>query len=233
MEGIILHYNPDDGAGIVKDSEGKRYNFTKEDIKSSLPVRSASKVDFMIVDGSAKEIFSLEGPSAVDDVMEKVASISNNIQMEKAQKVVSGVRNLFESGNHNQSGFITTILLILALFLPIFEIPYAGEGVLIEDWFGKLLFIMLGFCALFYYGGIKKLYTKRLVTLASILVFYQMYDVFSVLSDGTDIMRLFSRRRDFTVFHLLEFGFYAVVILNSVLLYSIHKSSYKENQKSA
>ncbi len=227
MEGSVLHCNAENGEGVISGSDGNRYNFTTSDVKSSGPLKNGYKVDFEVSDSAAVNIYSLNGPSVIDDAFSKVSSAATSQMSHK-------IKSLFTSGFNNQFGAIMALLTLFALFLPVFEIPYIGKAKLINDGLGKLIFVMLALSAVFFYGGATRIYTKSLAIVTGLLVFYQLYGLVAALSDGASMMNQFSGRsgRGISIFDVIEYGVFFVVVFNSLFLVSAMKKKYVEINES-
>jgi len=61
MQGTVLSYNEGDGTGIISGEDGSRYPFSRSDVQGDSKIARASKVDFIVADGSAKEIYKAVG----------------------------------------------------------------------------------------------------------------------------------------------------------------------------
>lgn len=61
MQGTVLSYNEEDGTGIISGEDGNRYPYSMSDVQGDSKIARASKVDFVVGDGDAKEIYKAVG----------------------------------------------------------------------------------------------------------------------------------------------------------------------------
>jgi len=61
MQGTVLSYNEGDGTGIISGEDGNRYPFTRNEVQGDSKISRASKVDFVVDDGNAMEIYKSVG----------------------------------------------------------------------------------------------------------------------------------------------------------------------------
>lgn len=61
MKGTVLEYNEGEGTGVISADDGERYVFSTVDVAGGSSIRRASKVDFSIVDGKARDIYRAVG----------------------------------------------------------------------------------------------------------------------------------------------------------------------------
>ncbi|KFN39508.1 MAG: hypothetical protein JU82_06770 [Sulfuricurvum sp. MLSB] len=73
MNGSIL--NIVEGNGIILGDDEQRYTFEREDVKSS-NVRNGTKVNFIVEDNKAKEIYSIAGSNPADTIAQGVANLT-------------------------------------------------------------------------------------------------------------------------------------------------------------
>jgi hypothetical protein len=175
MEGSILQYSEIEKVGIIKGDDGKRYKFTFFDWKSEEKLRVGDCINFLLEDGKASQIYISK--QSVNDLNISVW-VSNFQNSEVGQKL----KELFEHGMHNKFGVISSAILFVSLFLPIAQIPFAGNVNLLYGDSGKLLFVILAILAVFFYGGATRHYTKICTVLALAIIFLQYYDIFSGLN---------------------------------------------------
>jgi len=81
MQGTVLNYNEEDGTGTISGEDGNRYQFVSSDAQGNNKITRASKVDFIIEDGTAKEIYKVVGS------MESLAGDKN--------KFIAGLLGIF------------------------------------------------------------------------------------------------------------------------------------------
>lgn len=65
MKGTVLSYNDGEGTGIISGEDGKRYPFSASDVRGDSKIARASKVDFVVEAGDAKEIYKAVGSTEV------------------------------------------------------------------------------------------------------------------------------------------------------------------------
>jgi len=81
MKGTVLNYSEEDDSGLISGEDGHRYPFSKNAIQGDSKITRASKVDFIVEDGVAKEIYKAVG---------SIESLSG-----EKNKVVAGLLALF------------------------------------------------------------------------------------------------------------------------------------------
>lgn len=64
MRGDILTYDDGPGIGLISGDDGARYGFTRADLQQLTPVRAGTRVDFIVVDGAASQVFVVAGAGA-------------------------------------------------------------------------------------------------------------------------------------------------------------------------
>lgn len=78
MNGSIL--NIADGNGIILGDDEKRYGFGSEDVKSP-NVRNGTKVNFIIEEDRAKEIYSIGGANPTDTIAQGIANFTGGSEV--------------------------------------------------------------------------------------------------------------------------------------------------------
>ncbi len=64
MRGVILEFSELSGTGLISGEDNGRYAFSKDDVRSTTPIKAGQKVDFEPgEDGSARAIFILDEAS--------------------------------------------------------------------------------------------------------------------------------------------------------------------------
>lgn len=64
MRGEVLTYDDGSGTGLISGEDGARYTFTRADLQQLTPVGPGTKVDFVVVDGSAAQVFVIAAAQA-------------------------------------------------------------------------------------------------------------------------------------------------------------------------
>ncbi|MES1204139.1 MAG: DUF805 domain-containing protein, partial [Pseudomonadota bacterium] len=59
MRGEVLHYDDGSGQGLISGDDGVRYAFRRSDLQQLQPVPRGARVDFVVKDNAATEIFLL------------------------------------------------------------------------------------------------------------------------------------------------------------------------------
>jgi hypothetical protein len=180
MEGKVLHFDEVGRKGIISDSSGNRYNFEAMDWQSEIKPVQGTVVDFVAEDREAKQIFAIKPANAANDIMQKMAGFQSS-------SLGQQISALFSNGLHNQFGFITSIVMILSLFLPFLKISLLGEYHLINGGSGQFLLVLSAILAIFFYGGATRLYTKILAGVVLGILLTQYYDLFSVLIQANNL----------------------------------------------
>lgn len=232
MKGKILDYSIQNSSGIISGNDGIRYKFQNEEWKSDKSPATNQIVDFEIEDNNAVGIYldSEEASFNAEELKEKMTDFKNS---DTVKNVKSNLNSALKDGVQNKFGFIISIIVAIALFLPVINIPFLGSVSLLNGGWGKLSFLgLLIIAGLFYYGS-PKLFVKIGVGVISAIIFMQFYDLIVSLAQGSNMINSFNGRRSSNVnlFKLLEIGTYILIPLTLVLLYSGFKSEYVEKIK--
>jgi hypothetical protein len=222
MKGKILDYSIQNSSGIISGEDGNRYEFSNTEWKSDKAPKVNQKVDFEIDDKIAKGIY-LESSGLDFDT----DTIKSKLSDAKNSEIAGNLTAITSKGVQNKFGFILSVITILALFFPVIEIPFLGNGALIDGSMGKLLFILLVILAFLFYSGISHKFVKICVSIISIIVLFQFYDLISSLNSAGDMMSAFGSRSA-NLFGLLRFGTPVLIVLTFILTYTGLKKSYKE-----
>lgn len=59
MRGEVLHYDEDQGFGFITGADGKRYTFTRENLRREPAMRKGAAVEFQPGGGQARDVFSI------------------------------------------------------------------------------------------------------------------------------------------------------------------------------
>jgi uncharacterized membrane protein YhaH (DUF805 family) len=57
VRGEVLTYDDASGTGLISGDDGARYSFTRADLQQLTPVSAGAKVDFVVIDGAAAQVF--------------------------------------------------------------------------------------------------------------------------------------------------------------------------------
>lgn len=91
MKGRILDFNQVTGAGIISSEDGSRYNFHKDNFKSSVEISVSMMVDFIEDGESAKEIYqAVNSEKETEPTKTSVAAIVS---------IIAGIFGLFIFGS--------------------------------------------------------------------------------------------------------------------------------------
>ena len=64
MRGEVLHYDQDQGFGFITGADGKRYTFTRENLRRETAMPNGTAVEFQAGGGQARDIFSIAAQTA-------------------------------------------------------------------------------------------------------------------------------------------------------------------------
>ncbi|MDF5730395.1 MAG: hypothetical protein PUP92_20830 [Rhizonema sp. PD38] len=243
MEGKILDYNPEEQTGLIRAQDGNRYEFNTSEFRSQGDIRIGQTVDFKIEGENALAIYLLKGNNFADAIPisgeEALKTISQKageiIGQENANKIIQSV----QGGNHNPLGVAASVFAIITLFLPSirqinnFKINLIGGGIGIIS-----LLLLLGLGYLFYTGA-KRIKTKVLSCVTCGLLLTGLYDLFSPMREVWQRQKQIQNqlesfgRSSYSIqgtgfFDVAQFGFFAVILAGSALLFLAFKSNYKE-----
>ncbi|NOQ30848.1 MAG: hypothetical protein GQ570_06970 [Helicobacteraceae bacterium] len=228
MKGTILDYSIQSSSGIISADDGNRYDFNNSEWKSDIAPSKNQKVDFEIDEKDAIGIY-VESSQQFDatNIKESLSELKNSQTVTNAQANVNSALN---AGVQNKFGFILSLLTIVALFLPIIQIPYIGSASVMDDFWGKFSFVLLIISAILFYVGAPRLFVKISVGITLIILILMTYDLFSSLNSGSNALSMFSgrRSREVNLFELLKFGFYTLLPLVIILALATFKFKYKE-----
>lgn len=91
MDGHILGFDADAGTGVIKGSDGNRYNFAKADWKSDRDAKAGDEVDFVAEGDTAKEVYLVKaaGSAAGAMISDLGAKLGDKDARAEALKAVS------------------------------------------------------------------------------------------------------------------------------------------------
>ncbi|AFY74715.1 hypothetical protein Syn7502_02777 [Synechococcus sp. PCC 7502] len=119
MEGKILDYNSNSKEGLIKSSNGDRYEFTADDYRSQAEIKIGQNVDFQPVDGNkATAIYLLKGELS-GIATAAVESIGKVVNKENADKLAQSAKALVESEQVSKGTETVKNFLFKPLVLPI------------------------------------------------------------------------------------------------------------------
>jgi len=222
MKGKILDYSIQNSSGIISGEDGNRYEFSNIEWKSDKAPKVNQKVDFETDDKTAKGIY-LES----SDLDFDTDAIKSKLSEAKNSEIAGNLTAITEKGVQNKFGFILSIITALALFFPVIEIPYLGNGALIDGGMGKILFTLLVCSAFLFYSGMSHKFVKICVSAIAIIVLFQFYDLIASLNSAGDMMSAFTGRRG-DLFGFLKFGTPVLIVLTLILTYVGLKKNYKK-----
>lgn len=130
MEGKILDYNSSSKEGLIKSSNGERYEFTADDYRSQAEIKIGQNVDFQPVDGNkATAIYLLKGElsSIATAAVESIGKVVNKENVDKiaqsakenADKLAQSTKALVESEQVSKGTESVKNFLFKPLVLPI------------------------------------------------------------------------------------------------------------------
>lgn len=226
MEGTVIHYDEATMKGIVRNSSGDRFEFNRDDWKSTGVPRPGATVDFLAEDKLASEIYVLKASNPSANVADKLSNFQQS-------DVGQGITALFGNGMHNRLGFLASLAVLLSLFFPIIQIPFVGSVAFISTGIGKLLFMMLAVLAIFFYGGATKLYTKILASAVLVLLFFQYYDLFSGLNQANNAFGAFAGTgvNSPNFFSIVTWGAYVNIAACVALFLAAYIKDYSSNEE--
>jgi len=231
MTGKVLGYDKENDEGTISANDGIRYKFKKENFKDEVSPIKDMKVDFEITDGKkAIDIYIDISNNSFnsENIKSKITDIQNSKIINNGQE---NIDKALANGMQNKLGFILAIVTAFLLFLPIIEIPFLGTVSIMDDFWGKVSFILLLIMAALFFIGAKRQYVKILISITSIILFLLIYGVISDISQGSDMLNSFNgRKNSISVFSFLKIGVYLLVPILLLLINSGFKTNYKENK---
>ncbi len=119
MKGKVLHFDHQTNEGIIVTESGERYNFTKDDVKSSVFISHGMEADFIAEENSAKEIY----------LMESIASFYNLADVPFYENQEKGFIELFSAqGCYTRQQFWIVTLFIMVFWTVLFTLIWFGGG---------------------------------------------------------------------------------------------------------
>ena len=227
MKGKILDYSISESKGLISGADGNRYSFTNSEWRSDKAPAKNQIVDFEIDGTSAKGIYLESGSTLnTDEIKEKFAQIKNS---DTVQNVGNTINKKFKDGVQNMFGFVVSLILAIALFFPVIEIPLLGSASLVDGGWGKISLFGTIVVAILFYTGAKHNLVKIAVGVTSFIILVQFYDLFSDLNSGEQFLNAFSgSRNNINLFQLISFGTYVIIPLAILLLFAGFKKNYNE-----
>ncbi len=233
MEGIVLHYDPTNQNGIIRDEGGNRYSFAVAEWASAGTPIIGARVDFMAHDGEARQIFAAPGSISPAPVAPAPGTTSTSSGQASAGDFANRIQNLFTNGLHNGFGLAAAIVAIVSLFMPVLAAPFGlGSANLIDLGSGKLALILLIVVAILFYGGATRLFTQIAVALVFAVLLYQYQEIYSKLSQANSMAGMFGRTADTpNFFGLLRLGALINIVACIALGYAAFSRAYRHNSK--
>ena len=74
MRGEVLKYDDTTGQGLISGDDGNRYRFSRSDLQQLKPVRRGIRVDFDAYEGTASDIFIVDGRAVSSSSQDSGAS---------------------------------------------------------------------------------------------------------------------------------------------------------------
>jgi len=186
VKGKILGYNLQESAGVISGEDGNRYKFSNNSWMADKSPKVGQVVDFVIEREAATEIyvdassFNFDKDDMIDSTKEKIEELK---QSKLFTQIVQNMKNTRENGMQHKVGFTITVMLLLAYFLPVIEIPYVGNMSLWNGDFGLFVVILLLALSYLYYSGAKTLFIRIATGMILLMIFMQYNDLVSGLKD--------------------------------------------------
>jgi hypothetical protein len=177
MIGTILNFDEHSQSGWITGDDQQRYGFELTEWKSELKPKAGLKVDFVINDSKALQIFSLKTTDFQNN-------LNNQIGQLQESKAMQQFKALFTSGPHNMLGVLSAIFLLISLFTP-FEkftplLDYEQSFNLFDFGLGKFVMALICLDILMLYGGAssKPIKIVSVLTLGILLmVCFSLYEL--------------------------------------------------------
>jgi len=206
MEGTVLHFDASSKTGIIRGTNGSRYEFQQSDWKSESIPSSGMRADFVITGINAAQIYELPPDKLASDnadsekrvtlkwpdITESItdSQIAANVMKTEDKTTTKPENSSSSSGRKmNLIGMLATVAGALTLFSPVFYSGHYGYfspflwAEKLHLWMVPLLFAV---AVIFYNGGSRKLI--RALSLISIggiaLGYYNGFQEYSIVVWG-------------------------------------------------
>lgn len=135
MKGTILGFDEQANSGHVRDENGKRYAFSRADLRTPRNIRGGEEVDFDAEGDTAKDIYVVRAASGVDtaalkDAVGKVGgllgSVGSSVSSSSAAGALNG--NAIVSFVLGRPAAFFAILILLACFMTQFPASYLMDS---------------------------------------------------------------------------------------------------------
>jgi len=216
MTGKILGFDAGSDTGTISGDNGERYKFTIGEWKSENAPKANQKVDFDFSEKNAIEIYlvgsDFDTDEALETAKEKFKDIKNS---ESVATMMNKKDEILSKGVQYKYGFVLTIMLMLAYFFPVVEVPFTGTFSLWNGDLGIYVMLVLLVLAFLFYSGGKALYIRIVTAIVLLMLFLQFYDLISGLKDVNSFMGMGRHRGN--AFDLLKFGSLVIIPLAILL----------------
>ena len=187
MKGKILGYSVQESTGVISAEDGNRYKFFSGSWMADEIPKVGQTVDFLVDEGEAKEIYleATSFDSIKNDMIDSIGELKKN---KLFTTIVQNLKNTAKNGLQHKVGFTITVMLLLAYFLPVIEIPYVGNFSLWNGDFGLFVVLLLLTLAYLYYSGAKALFIRIVTGIVLLMIFIQYNDLLSGVRDSAIFM---------------------------------------------
>lgn len=237
MEGVVLHFDSDSAEGIIRTEDGQRFTFSQSDWKSNDSISANKRVDFIVENDKAKEIYELKAASKNISTEELMQSMKAMQASSTGQRLTA----LFSGGIHNTIGFAASVVLFITCFLTIMTVTQFTLSISLWDigpdtiW-GKLIALCSLLTAICYYGGASRVYTRIFGLLTVVLVCYRYYEFLSHVATLRKNLNLGLNLTGRGTYRVLQTDWQDIVVASNlialvVLLFASFKKGYKRNEE--
>lgn len=218
MTGKILGFDTTSNTGTISGDNGERYKFTLSEWKAEINPKANQKIDFDFSEKNAQEIYLVGSNFNTDEVLESAKEKLSNIKESEYFITMMNKKNeILLRGVQYKYGFVLTIMLILAYFLPVIDVPFVGAFSLWNGKLGTYVILLLLFLAFLFYSGGKALTIKITTAIIMLMMFSQFYDLGSTLMDTNSFMEMGMMSRHHNkgdiALSLLRFGILIIIPL--------------------
>ncbi|GAA6153088.1 hypothetical protein NBRC116587_25080 [Pseudoteredinibacter isoporae] len=237
MEGVVLHFDSESAEGIIRTDEGERFAFQQSDWKSDGPVSANSRVDFVVKNDKASEIYLLKTTANSLSAEELVQKMKTMQASSTGQRLTA----LFSEGIHNTIGFAASVVLFITCFLTIMTVSQFTLAISLWDigpdtiW-GKLIAVCSLITAICYYGGASRIYTRIFGLLTVALICYRYIEFLNHIAALRKNLNIGINLTGRGTYRTLQTDWQDVVVASNlmallVLLFASFKKGYKGNEK--
>ena len=210
MIGTILNFDEHSQSGWITGDDQQRYGFELTEWKSELKPKAGLKVDFVINDSKALQIFSLKTTDFQNN-------LNNQIGQLQESKAMQQFKALFTSGPHNMLGVLSAIFLLVSFFSPVAKLTLLGfeQGFNLFDFgLSKLVVVLVCVATVMLYGGVSSKPIKFVSALTLGILLLGCFGIYSDLKNGSNALVLFG---GFSRKNSLELSWGSFIVLIAVI----------------